>query len=210
MKIYFIRHGETDWNKLRRIQGHADIPLNSFGIHLAKETAKGLADVPFDVAFTSPLVRAAETAKLVLGDRNVPVIEDARIQEIGFGVYEGLCAHGEHANLPDKGFMKFFEDPVHYKAPEGGESLEEVTTRVTEFLNQLYQNPSYQNSNILIATHGAALCAIMRVIKGTSLEELWTNGVPKNCAVTIVEVTNQTPVVLQEGVVYYKDEVAPW
>ena len=60
MKIYMIRHGETDWNKKRKLQGQVDIPLNEFGKLLAKETAPALADVPFAVCYTSPLKRAAE------------------------------------------------------------------------------------------------------------------------------------------------------
>lgn len=55
MKIYMIRHGETDWNKKRKLQGQVDIPLNEFGKLLAKETAPALADVPFAVCYTSPL-----------------------------------------------------------------------------------------------------------------------------------------------------------
>ena len=62
MDIYLIRHGETDWNKKRKLQGQVDIPLNEFGKLLAKETAPALADVPFAVCYTSPLKRAAETA----------------------------------------------------------------------------------------------------------------------------------------------------
>ena len=78
MKIYMIRHGETDWNKKRKLQGQVDIPLNEFGKLLAKETAPALADVPFAVCYTSPLKRAAETARLVLGDREVPIVPDKR------------------------------------------------------------------------------------------------------------------------------------
>ena len=62
MKIYFVRHGETDWNKDRKIQGQVNISLNEFGRHLARETAKGLKEIPFAVCFTSPLDRARETA----------------------------------------------------------------------------------------------------------------------------------------------------
>ena len=66
MKIYFVRHGETDWNKDRKIQGQVNISLNEFGRHLARETAKGLKEIPFDVCFTSPLDRARETAEIIL------------------------------------------------------------------------------------------------------------------------------------------------
>ena len=58
MKVYLMRHGETDWNKARRLQGQSDIALNEFGIELAVKTAEGLKDVVFDAAFSSPLQRA--------------------------------------------------------------------------------------------------------------------------------------------------------
>ena len=119
MKIYFVRHGETDWNKERKIQGQVDIPLNEFGRHLARETAKGLRDVPFDVCFTSPLGRARETAQIILQGRDVPILEDKRILEMNFGVLEGKCCSKEGWDVPDS-FQMFFDDPVHYQAPEGG------------------------------------------------------------------------------------------
>ena len=67
-----------------------DIPLAPEGIELAEKTGKALRDVPFDICFTSPLTRARQTAQCVLGDREIPVIEDKRIQEIDFGVLENI------------------------------------------------------------------------------------------------------------------------
>lgn len=64
MKLYLVRHGETDWNKVKRIQGQVDIPLNQFGKRLAEETAEGLRDIPFDLCISSPLSRAHETARI--------------------------------------------------------------------------------------------------------------------------------------------------
>ena len=69
MKLYMIRHGETDWNKTRQLQGKSDIPLNDFGRKLAAETAEALKDVPFHLVITSPLSRARETALIIKGDR---------------------------------------------------------------------------------------------------------------------------------------------
>lgn len=57
MELYLIRHGETDYNKERKIQGSCDIPLNEYGRELARETAEGLKDIPFDVIFTSPFMQ---------------------------------------------------------------------------------------------------------------------------------------------------------
>ena len=96
MKLFFVRHGETDWNLARRVQGHSDIPLNEYGRYLARETAKGLKDVPFDLAYTSPLIRARETAELILEGRNIPIMDAENIKELGFGIYEGMCISGEH------------------------------------------------------------------------------------------------------------------
>ena len=89
MKIYFVRHGETEWNKQKRIQGRVDIPLDEFGRMLARKTATGLAEIPFDVCYSSPLSRAKETATIILEGRDIPIIEDDRIIEMAFGEYEG-------------------------------------------------------------------------------------------------------------------------
>ena len=74
MRLYLIRHGETEYNKLKKNQGQIDIPLNEYGRELARKTGEGLADVPFDLCFCSPLSRAKETAELILVGRNVPII----------------------------------------------------------------------------------------------------------------------------------------
>ncbi|MDE7038136.1 MAG: histidine phosphatase family protein, partial [Lachnospiraceae bacterium] len=91
MKLYIVRHGETEWNKERRLQGQVDIPLNESGRRLARETSGGLAGIHFDLCYSSPLSRARETAELILEGRSTPVIEDERIIEMAFGECEGGC-----------------------------------------------------------------------------------------------------------------------
>lgn len=209
MKIYFVRHGETDWNKERKIQGQVDIPLNAFGIHLAEETAKGLKDVKFDVCFTSPLGRARHTAQIILEGKNVPIIDDKRIEEMSFGAYEGRCCSKDHWDVPDS-FRKFFDDPEHFVPAEDGESFVDVKKRTGAFLNWLFHREELKDSNILVTTHGAALAGLLNNIKGKDLSEYWGVGVHKNCAVTEVEVTDKVPEILSENQVYYKDEVKPW
>ena len=209
MKLYIVRHGETEWNKARKIQGQVDIPLNEFGRLLAKKTAIGLAKIPFDLCYTSPLSRARETAELILEGRAVPVIEDERIVEMAFGEYEGRCCSKSGWDLPDE-FRRFFDGPDRYCAPTGGEDFAQVKKRTNEFLQELYGKKEYQESHILITTHGAALAGLLNNIKGKSLEEYWGTGVHKNCGVTEVEVSGGIPALLSENVVYYDDEVEPW
>ena len=105
MKLYIIRHGETAWNKKFLLQGQTDIPLNENGRELAQVTARALQMVPFDLCITSPLLRAKETAQIILGSRKIPFLEDARIQEIGFGTYEGRRVRDENGVLVDPVFQ---------------------------------------------------------------------------------------------------------
>ena len=79
MLLYFIRHGQTDWNKDMRMQGQSDIPLNENGRESAIEAGKTLANTHIDLAFSSPLKRAKETAELVLAGRDTPIL---RIKEL--------------------------------------------------------------------------------------------------------------------------------
>ncbi|MBR3041256.1 MAG: histidine phosphatase family protein, partial [Eubacterium sp.] len=88
--LYIIRHGKTDWNNLHKIQGRTDVPLNEEGRAMAREAAVEYKNVHFDVCYCSPLIRAMETAEILLEGRDVPIITDDRLMEMCFGVYEGV------------------------------------------------------------------------------------------------------------------------
>lgn len=204
MKLYIVRHGETAWNKQKKVQGHSDIPLNEYGVYLAEQTALGLRDVEFDAAYTSPLIRARQTAEIILSGRNVPIYDEPRIKEIGFGVCEGICYNGEEKDPVRDEFNKFFTDTANYKTPEGGESIQEVGERVREFLEELYGKEEAKDQSILISTHGAALTAMLNSIKGKEdIGDFWGKGVPKNCSVTEVQVIDGRPEILEEGKIFY-------
>lgn len=203
MKLYLIRHGETDFNKRRLLQGRTDTKLNDYGRELAKKTAEGLLDVPFDLAFTSPLKRAKETAQIVLGDRKIPLVDEPRIQEISFGEFEGLCIEKERYNIPDETFMNFFNQPEAYNTPPGGESFASVLERTGDFLSGLLEREEYADKTILVSTHGCALKALLANIRNTPLPEFWGGGVNKNCAVTILEAEGKSFKILKEGIVFY-------
>ena len=88
--LYIIRHGKTDWNLKHKLQGKTDIPLNDIGRQMAKEAGELYREIHLDVCYCSPLLRARETAGLLLEGRDVPVIIDERLSEMGFGIYEGV------------------------------------------------------------------------------------------------------------------------
>lgn len=203
MKLYIIRHGETDWNVKRRFQGHSDIPLNEEGRRLAYLTAEALKEVPFTRIYTSPLKRASETAAIIKGVRQIPIIEEPRIIEIGFGEYEGLCCEKEHYNIPDPDFMNFFDKPEEYHPPKGAESIETLRERTGDFLEELVHNKDMEDETILVSTHGAALRGILSHISHTKIADFWGGGVHKNCAVTIVEAKQGKVSILEEGKAFY-------
>ena len=209
MKLYLVRHGETDWNTERKLQGQVDIPLNEFGRTLAVKTGKGLENIQFDICFTSPLKRAKETAELILTGRDVPIVDEMRIVEMSFAEWEGKHCSKERWEVPDS-FQKFFDDPANFEPAPEGESFAQVKKRTDEFLQWLYNKKEFEDCNVLITTHGAALAGLINNIKGESLEKYWGVGVHKNCAVTEVEVKDQIPTILTENKVYYDDKVKEW
>lgn len=88
--LYIMRHGKTDWNAKHKLQGRTDIPLNEEGIQMAEQAKEKYKDVNFDICYCSPLVRAKQTAEIVLEGRNIPIVYDDRLMEMCFGVYEGV------------------------------------------------------------------------------------------------------------------------
>lgn len=204
MKLYVVRHGETDWNKLRKVQGHSDIPLNEYGRLLARQTADGMKDIQFDLAFTSPLVRARETAEIILRGRDIPIYDEPRIQEMGFGVCEGMCCRGENRDPGSDEFNKLFTDTANYKVPKGGESIEQLEERIQDFLDELCSSKELRDKTILVATHGAALTAMLNCINGQKdAAQFWGKGVPRNCSVTEVHIENGKAEITEEGRIYY-------
>nr|WP_195456732.1 histidine phosphatase family protein [Ruminococcus sp. 1001713B170207_170306_F5] len=201
MLIYIVRHGLTEWNKLKKLQGAADVSLAKEGILLAEKTGEALKDVKFDICFTSPLSRARQTAECVLGDRNVPIIPDKRIQEINFGDLEGSCVRDAEGNYIDPQVEMFFRDPVNFKRPENGEDIFDVIARTKDFWEEKTSDPSLADKTVLVASHGCAVRALLQNIYHDP-ENFWHGCVPPNCCVNLVEVKNGKTVLLEEDKVY--------
>lgn len=203
MKLYILRHGETAWNRLRQVQGSADIPLAQGGIDLARRVGEALKEVPFDLCFTSPLTRARETAMLVLGNRadKIPVISDKRIQEINFGVLEGTRFKDEQGRILSQEMRIFFQEPENFRRPENGENIPDIIARTREFWEEKIWDPTLQDKTILIASHGCAVRALLQNVYGDSAD-FWHGSVPPNCSINLVEVTKGKAVLLEEDKVY--------
>ena len=203
MVLYFIRHGETSWNVEGKMQGQTDIPLNENGIRLAEETAEGMKEIPFDLCITSPLSRARQTAEIVLGGRKVPIIEDARIEELSFGNWEGIGCRPENYAVPTpiEEFQKFYTEPFAFVPGEGGETILQLCMRTKEFWDEKISDPDLADKTILIASHGCAVRALLQNVDPDP-ENFWRGSVPPNCCVNLVEVKNGKTTLLEEDKVY--------
>ena len=175
--LYIMRHGKTDWNVLYKIQGRTDIPLNDDGRKMALDANELYKDINFDVCYCSPLIRAKETADLVLKGRNVPIIYDDRLMEMSFGIYEGTERVYEKKDHP---LRPLFFYPVNYVAVEGGESFEELYARTGSFLKEVALPLVEEGKDVLIVGHGAMNLSIVSQIKNIPLEKYWDTSI-ENC-----------------------------
>lgn len=185
MEVYIIRHGETIWNAEGKLQGTADIELNEKGRELAGKLGEELENVPFDKIYSSPLIRAYETACLIRGHRNIPIIRDDRLHEICFGEMEGI--HYKEWLNETSPYRYFFTEPAKYHAPEKGESFEEVCARTKAFLEELVEPSFNENERIMIVAHGALNKGLMCHIEGNDIAHYWGEGLQGNCEATIFE-----------------------
>lgn len=203
MRLYIMRHGETDWNVKLRFQGHSDIPLNANGIALAQLTARCLQDVPFDLAYTSPLIRARQTAEILLRNRNIPLIEEPRLIEIGFGIYEGRSSvPTEQEPEPDANLLRFLCDPTRYEAPPDGESVEALCKRMSDYLGDLTSRQDLQDKTILLSTHGGVTTALLDAVDPPD-GCFWRKGVPYNCSYAIIDAVDGELDLIAENQICY-------
>lgn len=183
MEVYIIRHGETVWNAEGKLQGSMDIELNENGRELAGRLGERLEKVYFDRIYASPLIRAYETACLIRGHRNIPIIRDRRLQEISFGRMEGV--HFSEWNNENSPYRYFFTDPGKYTPPKDGESLEQVCVRARSFLEEIVE-PVWRNTKrIMIVAHGALNKGLMCHIEGHGTNHFWGEGLQQNCEADI-------------------------
>ena len=173
MKIYTVRHGQTEWNKKGLYQGKTDVPLNEEGKKQATLVKEKLKDKKIDLIISSPLKRAKETAEII-SDGKIKIITDSLIVERGLGEYEG-------SPVNDNGYSANFYCNYKLNSDEKGvESVRNLLDRAQLFLDKIKQE--YDNKNILIVSHGATIRAINYVIVGYCEDEKFLDFDVRNCS----------------------------
>lgn len=181
--IYIIRHGQTEKNRANVLQGRSDIPLNDSGRQQAEEVRNRLikAGIHFDLVYTSPLIRAVQTAAIIA--EGIPQVKDERLIEMDYGPYEGM----DLAN-PAPEVLEFFQDFVHNPAPNGMEPLQAIVVRLGSFLEEIREEAA--EKNILISTHAIAMKGALEYLTPDSGGSYWSKFIG-NCAVYTSEITTE-------------------
>ena len=161
MKIYVVRHGQTDYNINGLFQGRKDIPLNSVGIKQAEETAQKFKNIPVDIILVSPLTRAKETAKYISNITGIkPVIEKDLIER-NFGDMEGK------PNREDCNIKMLLDYEKNYNICNV-EPIQSLFKRVSDCLDKIIDK--YMGKNVVLVTHGGVAQAI----------DIYFHGFPEN------------------------------
>ncbi|MDP8911236.1 MAG: histidine phosphatase family protein [Actinomycetota bacterium] len=186
--ILLARHGETDWNRDRRFQGHADPPLNERGREQARELAHKLAGVEVAAVYTSPLRRARETAEIVAAAAGVELRVEPHLREVDVGDWTALTVDEVQQRFPEQ-YARWRAHETH--GWNGGESYETLGERVVPAL--LTIGDAHPGATIVAVTHGGPIRAIAGVIAGLDpLATRRTIPVLENCGIAAITVDGGT------------------
>jgi len=165
-EILLIRHGETSWNAVKRLQGHLDIPLNPEGERQAAALGKALRDEPLDAVFSSDLLRARQTAHAIAAPRDMEVQIDADLRERCYGAFEGM-RHAEIKERYPEAYRVWQARDLDARIPTGereAETLREFSTRVIDAITRIVSACSYRR--IAFVSHGGVLECVYRAAQG--------------------------------------------
>jgi broad specificity phosphatase PhoE len=169
--LFLVRHGESEWNREGRIQGHLDSDLSDLGREQARLVGLELAKKPIRFAATSTAVRALETCTLALGagGAGIPVEESALIREINLGVWEGRTAIELKKSSPGQVDL-WFHRPSLVRI-EGGETLRAFRLRIMREMNRL--RADHRDETMAVFTHGGVICTYLTGLLKMKLDDMW-------------------------------------
>lgn len=169
MRLIIVRHGETEWNRLRRTQGVTDIDLTVRGLRQARRLGYRLRGLPVKCVYTSPLKRALDTAKALAAPSRVPVVLDNDLKEIRFGDWEGMTFEEIGNSYPDE-LRVWNESPQLCKPPGESETLEEVAKRVQNFIRRA--RSQYEDGTVVAVSHTVPCKLLIALSIGLPLQNL--------------------------------------
>ena len=176
LKLYIVRHGETEWNVIKRFQGQLNTPLTEKGMEKLRKTGKKLENVLFDEVYTSELGRTVASAEIILNENNgyknnkLELKKLAELNEVYFGVWQGLTYEEVFLKYPEEG-NNYFYNVKNYKAENvEAEKLEDALERFLKGINKILD--SHESGNILVVTHGTVFEMFMNYVANDSIFDI--------------------------------------
>ncbi|MGM0880751.1 MAG: histidine phosphatase family protein [Bacillota bacterium] len=186
LTLYITRHGETEWNIQKRMQGWSDSELTQKGIENSISLGKRLMDVNFTAIYSSPSRRTAKTSELIRGDREIPITFDDQLREINIGDWEGQTQTYIKDNYPNE-YQAFWEMPHLFKSC-GGESFDTFMDRAICVFDKIISEN--KKGSVLVVTHSVVIKAVLSYFKKLPLEKLWEPPFINDTSLTIVEIAD--------------------
>jgi len=181
---YLVRHGETEWNRMGRMQGHLGVPLSAKGRRQAAQVGKRLHSVEFSAAYCSDLPRAAETARIIADGRDLEVTPDSDLREFSYGEWEGLTLEEVETRYPGALAERIETGGnLGWSAP-GGEGAIDAIQRVRRFSTRASASLGTRE-NVLVVAHGGSLRALAVCLLDLADSDFWKFRVD-NTALAIV------------------------
>lgn len=176
LKLYIVRHGETEWNVIKRFQGQLNTPLTEKGMEKLRKTGKKLENVLFDEVYTSELGRTVASAEIILNEnrgyknKKRELQKLAELNEVYFGVWQGLTYEEVFLKYPEEG-NNYFYNVKNYKAENvEAEKLEDALERFLKGINKILD--SHESGNILVVTHGTVFEMFMNYVANNSIFDI--------------------------------------
>ena len=188
MKLYLIRHGQTDWNVAGKIQGSTDIPLNDMGKRQAACLAEGMTGRPVTKVFSSCLSRAYETARAIGSSQHVEVITVHGLEEVGYGVWEGMTMEEIEKKYPEE-LNQWYCSPVDVAPPEG-ESQAQIYDRCKKALEIILSQA--ESGDAAVVSHGATTVFLLEILLQDDSREEEDDIIVGNASISTVEYDEKT------------------
>ena len=189
-KIIFVRHGETDWNAIRRIQGHSESQLNDTGKLQAAELRPRIEAMGIDSIYCSPSDRTTETKEILTQNLPLETHYDPALKEILLGPWEGMMWSDIEKDHPGE-VRHFREQPELFKL-EGAETFQQMQDRGLKILNKIVKESTVaRKSCVLVVSHGAFIKTLMAGVAGIPVSRLGEQAALPNCSVSIVRVDGE-------------------
>ncbi|KAB3529152.1 alpha-ribazole phosphatase [Alkaliphilus serpentinus] len=182
IRLYLVRHGETEFNYHKNLCGWSDVSLNGKGRLQAQRLASAIKDLELDIIYTSDLKRTKETAEYILKDRSCSFIELDFLREMHFGDFEGHTMVEIETKYPED-FAKIREDSINYCFPSG-ESMDQMHKRVTKGIDDLL-NKSKEKNILLVAHSGVIRSTIAHLLTG-DIKKHWNFKI-NHCTLSVIE-----------------------